>query len=82
MFFFFFFFFQSRHIKLTTLAEGGDASNIKPTVLYDLDPLHPSGARVRLDEEGVLHWPVMFLYPEYAQTDFIQSFCENHRSAV
>ncbi|KDO28749.1 hypothetical protein SPRG_19963 [Saprolegnia parasitica CBS 223.65] len=29
-----------------------------------------------LDEEGVMCWPVLFLYDEYGQSDFIQSFGE------
>ncbi len=40
---------------------------------------HPSGERVYLEEDGSLVWPVMFLYPEYGQTDFIRGFSENHR---
>lgn len=40
---------------------------------------HASGAKVELDEEGSLNWPVRLLYPEYSQTDFIESFNENSR---
>ena len=40
---------------------------------------HPSGARVHLDNEGTLVWPVLFLYPEYGLTDFVSAFHENHR---
>uniref|UniRef100_A0A8C2H705 Tetratricopeptide repeat domain 4 n=1 Tax=Cyprinus carpio TaxID=7962 RepID=A0A8C2H705_CYPCA len=36
-----------------------------------------TGARVYMDEQGVLYWPVLFLYPEHSQTDFISAFCEN-----
>ncbi|XP_003974462.1 tetratricopeptide repeat protein 4 [Takifugu rubripes] len=36
-----------------------------------------TGAQVFLDEQGSLHWPVLFLYPEHQQTDFISAFCEN-----
>lgn len=35
-----------------------------------------TGARVFLDEQGLLHWPVLLLYPEHQQTDFISAFCE------
>ena len=38
-----------------------------------------TGAQVHLDEQGSLHWPVLFLYPEHQQTDFISAFCENNR---
>ncbi|XP_017275866.1 tetratricopeptide repeat protein 4 [Kryptolebias marmoratus] len=37
-----------------------------------------TGAQVLLDEQGVLHWPVLFLYPEHQQSDFISAFCENN----
>ncbi|KAK2555055.1 Tetratricopeptide repeat protein 4 [Acropora cervicornis] len=33
--------------------------------------------KVCLDADGILHWPVMFVYPEFNETDFISSFCEN-----
>ena len=29
-----------------------------------------------MDADGFLHWPVLFVYPEYAQTDFIEEFSE------
>ncbi|EDQ87387.1 uncharacterized protein MONBRDRAFT_33288 [Monosiga brevicollis MX1] len=29
-----------------------------------------------VDDDGVMHWPVLLAYPEHAQTDFIESFCE------
>lgn len=34
-----------------------------------------------LDEEGkgVLHWPLMFLYPEKGQSDFVQRACEDDK---
>ncbi|KAM6962631.1 tetratricopeptide repeat protein 4 [Aplochiton taeniatus] len=35
-----------------------------------------TGYRVFIDEQGSLHWPVLFLYPEHQQTDFISAFCE------
>ncbi|XP_071487542.1 tetratricopeptide repeat protein 4-like [Diadema antillarum] len=36
-------------------------------------------AIVSIDEEGVLHWPVRFLYPEHGQSDLISAFNENTR---
>ncbi|XP_068599814.1 tetratricopeptide repeat protein 4 [Brachionichthys hirsutus] len=36
-----------------------------------------TGAQVFLDEQGSLHWPVLFLYPEHQQSDFISAFCES-----
>jgi len=35
--------------------------------------------KVHIDTSGVLHWPVVFVYPEFNETDFISSFCENDR---
>ncbi|CAH3172379.1 unnamed protein product [Porites evermanni] len=35
--------------------------------------------KVLLDTDGVLHWPVLFVYPEFNQTDLISSFNENDR---
>ena len=39
----------------------------------------PTGDVVHVDQSGVLHWPVMFLYPEYGQSDFVSDFNECHR---
>ena len=33
--------------------------------------------KVHLNNENMLVWPVMFVYPEYGQTDFIQAFEED-----
>lgn len=47
--------------------------------LKDLEPQIPQLVqhRVRLDTRDRLSWPVMILYPETMQTDFIQSFHED-----
>uniref|UniRef100_A0A6Q2WUS6 Cns1/TTC4 wheel domain-containing protein n=1 Tax=Esox lucius TaxID=8010 RepID=A0A6Q2WUS6_ESOLU len=62
---------------------------IKTSVLYsaskalaglDLDGLcstEATGARVFLGEQGIIYWPVLFLYPEHQQTDFISAFSES-----
>ena len=47
--------------------------------LLSLQGPHPLGEKVHLDTEGNLVWPVIFLYPEYGQTDFIAAFSEHHR---
>eukprot|EP00040_Diaphanoeca_grandis_P005905 m.35044 g.35044 ORF g.35044 m.35044 type:complete len:434 (+) comp17075_c0_seq1:183-1484(+) len=36
------------------------------------------GASVYVDDNKLLHWPVMFLYPEHKQTDFVKDFCEGN----
>ncbi|XP_078074848.1 tetratricopeptide repeat protein 4 [Mustelus asterias] len=38
-----------------------------------------NGIVVHLDENGNLNWPVLFLYPEYEQMDFISVFHEDTR---
>jgi len=47
--------------------------------LRDLEPQIPQIAqsRVHFDEKDRLVWPVMILYPETQQTDFIQNFHED-----
>ncbi|XP_034943228.1 DNA polymerase interacting tetratricopeptide repeat-containing, protein of 47 kDa [Chelonus insularis] len=47
--------------------------------LKDLEPQIPQLAqyRVRFDQANRLVWPVMILYPETMQTDFIQNFYED-----
>lgn len=47
--------------------------------LKDLEPQVPQIAqsRVHFDEKDKLVWPVMILYPETQQTDFIQNFHED-----
>lgn len=56
--------------------DGAEGSTEGMSELH-LSTQEATGARVHLDEQGVLHWPVLFLYPEYRQTDFISAFCEN-----
>ncbi|KAK5621968.1 hypothetical protein CRENBAI_009228 [Crenichthys baileyi] len=61
--------------------EGDDESpsaGIAQLNLDSLSSLEVTGAQVFLDEQGTLHWPVLFLYPEHQQTDFISAFCENN----
>ncbi|KAK0133263.1 Tetratricopeptide repeat protein 4 [Merluccius polli] len=43
----------------------------------DLLSQEATGAQVFLDEQGALHWPVLFLYPEHQQSDFISAFCDS-----
>jgi hypothetical protein len=40
-------------------------------------PKNPTNTPIALaDDEIHLKWPVVFLYPEYGQSDFIESFDE------
>ena len=56
-----------------TLALGGGLS---------LEDPHPSGKRVHLDAGGSLVWPVLFLYPEFGQTDLVEAFGEDQTFEV
>ncbi len=62
--------FQSKGIQL--------GENEKKFLNLLENPSNPIDKNVRLSENGTeLIWPVVFLYPEYGQTDFIESFHEN-----
>ena len=37
---------------------------------------HPSGGAVKLNKDRTLSWPVMFLYPEFGQSDYVKAFHE------
>ena len=47
--------------------------------LKDLEPNFPDALRLRVHfgEDGRLVWPVVFMYPEYKLTDFVQEFHED-----
>ncbi|RXN35586.1 tetratricopeptide repeat 4 [Labeo rohita] len=57
--------------------DGGASRALADLELDGIGSQEATGARVYMDEQGVLHWPVLFLYPEHSQTDFISAFCEN-----
>lgn len=42
--------------------------------LFTTQEAYPT--KVTLDDSGILHWPVMFLYEEHQQTDFIRDVAE------
>lgn len=74
---------QARNIRLVSESAGEDedsASNGPAEILLDgLSSENPYGARLSIDDQGRLSWPVLFLYPEYAQSDFISAFHEDTR---
>ncbi|XP_075412784.1 tetratricopeptide repeat protein 4 [Tenrec ecaudatus] len=76
---------RARNIRLVSGAAGEDededSASEGPGALFldGSNTENPYGARVSLDEQGRLGWPVLFLYPEYAQSDFISSFHEDSR---
>nr|XP_015826465.2 tetratricopeptide repeat protein 4 isoform X2 [Nothobranchius furzeri] len=57
--------------------DAGSPAAIAQLSLDGLSSQEVTGAQVFLDQQGLLHWPVLFLYPEHQQTDFISAFCEN-----
>ncbi|XP_073708744.1 tetratricopeptide repeat protein 4 [Garra rufa] len=57
--------------------DGGASRALADLELDGIGSQEATGARAYMDEQGVLHWPVLFLYPEHSQTDFISAFCEN-----
>lgn len=54
-------------------------TKLDPLLLTALESHNPTGAKVHLDDQGVMYWPVIFFYPEYAETDFIHAFNEQNR---
>jgi hypothetical protein len=42
-----------------------------------LPDMSKSDVKISLDDQGRLHWPVIFLYPEYQQSDLITDFMED-----
>ncbi|CAJ1060994.1 tetratricopeptide repeat protein 4-like [Xyrichtys novacula] len=56
----------------------GSSAAISQLSLDGLSSQEVTGAQVFLDEQGSLHWPVLFLYPEHQQSDFISAFSENN----
>ncbi|KAM3961367.1 DNA polymerase interacting tpr containing protein of 47kD [Aphomia sociella] len=72
---------QKDAVIKTIIERGIKISNCDDEDDIDLSKLEPSlpGAQDSLVhlEDGVLHWPVLFLYPEYQMTDFIKDCPEN-----
>ncbi|KAI0209497.1 Tetratricopeptide repeat protein 4 [Lamellibrachia satsuma] len=68
---------QQHGVKLIDIKDTDDtAVALDKLSLSSVESHHPSGARVTQDSHGVLHWPVLFLYPEHGETDFIMQFSE------
>jgi len=68
--------FALRKIK-TGIKGKSDGQNISFD-LSSIEPCHPAahGKRVHLVNDSLV-WPVLFLYPEFGETDFIQEFHED-----
>lgn len=74
---------KARNIRLVSEAAGqdedSDSEGLGELFLDGLSSENPCGARLNVDEQGRLSWPVLFLYPEHAQSDFIATFHEDSR---
>ncbi|XP_062252231.1 tetratricopeptide repeat protein 4 [Platichthys flesus] len=55
----------------------GSAAVMSQLSVDGLSSQEATGHHVFQDEQGSLHWPVLFLYPEHQQSDFISAFCES-----
>ncbi|GAB6026540.1 tetratricopeptide repeat, variant 2 [Chamberlinius hualienensis] len=75
---------QEEENILKTIKERGIHMVKEIVNLSSYEPCHPAahGTKVHLNETGHLIWPVLLMYPEYGQTDFIQQFNENDCFAV
>ncbi|XP_074859595.1 tetratricopeptide repeat protein 4 [Carettochelys insculpta] len=73
---------KERNIKLFLEAPKNEdeiSDGLGEMSLNGLSSDNAMGAKVYLDDNGKLNWPVLFLYPEYGQTDFISAFHEDAR---
>uniref|UniRef100_UPI0037E8BA62 tetratricopeptide repeat protein 4 n=1 Tax=Semicossyphus pulcher TaxID=241346 RepID=UPI0037E8BA62 len=70
--------FLKSHQRGSDSKDEGSSAAISQLSLDGLSSQEVTGAQVFLDEQGSLHWPVLFLYPEHQQSDFISAFCENN----
>ncbi|NWX09242.1 TTC4 protein, partial [Caloenas nicobarica] len=71
-----------RNIKLVHEPSNEEEEISDGLAEISLDGFHSdnaTGAKVHLDADGNLNWPVLFLYPEHEQTDFIAAFHEQSR---
>nr|XP_056700944.1 tetratricopeptide repeat protein 4 [Euleptes europaea] len=73
---------KDRNIKLLPVSSKEDnliSANLAEMSLDEFSSQSETGARVCLDENGSLSWPVLFLYPEHGQSDLISAFHEESR---
>lgn len=73
---------QERNIKLVLEPSDEEEEVSDGLAEISLDGFHSgsaTGAKVHLDADGSLSWPVLFLYPEHEQTDFTVAFHESSR---
>ena len=74
---------QTRGIKIKKADSSENPDKSSMIIMSDIEPCHPAALnkKVRLvtleGSESVLVWPVLFLYPEHGESDFIEEFTEN-----
>lgn len=68
---------KSKKVKLAGLKTSGK-SDLHPSLLSNIETQNPSGAKVHVTPDGTLNWPVLFMYPEHAMTDYVEAFNETH----
>ncbi|KAK3092029.1 hypothetical protein FSP39_024540 [Pinctada imbricata] len=73
---------QSRGIRLAGMKQSQKDKKLDPLLLTNLEVHNPSGAKVHADTDGTLHWPVLLLYPEYTQSDYIEDFNEHQSDHI
>ncbi|KAJ7395388.1 Tetratricopeptide repeat protein 4 [Pitangus sulphuratus] len=76
---------KERNIKLVLEPSNEEEEISDGLAEISLDGFHSdnaTGAKVHLDADGNLNWPVLFLYPEHEQTDFTVAFHENSRHLI
>ncbi|ELU03614.1 hypothetical protein CAPTEDRAFT_91257, partial [Capitella teleta] len=61
---------QDRGIRLDNKLELDEDDDDDVEILPEME-------KVQVDDGGTMFWPVMFLYPEHAQSDHIEAFSEN-----
>ncbi|XP_067893058.1 tetratricopeptide repeat protein 4 [Heterodontus francisci] len=72
--------FQPPELSSRNSDDDGDDKDDDRTLRTLFDGINSeNGIVVHLDENGNLNWPVLFLYPEYEQMDFISAFHEDTR---
>lgn len=74
---------KAKNIRLVSEAdcedEDSDSKILDELLLHGLSSENPYRVSLCIDDQGKLSWPVVFLYPEYGQSDFISAFHEDSR---
>jgi len=66
---------QERGIRLLQ-SKGSSTGDLSINTFFSSESQRANDAQVSLSSDGILQWPVMLLYPEFGETDFIEAFSE------